>query len=189
MFNLKLKNSRAFTLIEVMLSIFLLGMIIAYLYGTLGELSKSNEVLQKREENLIKEERFINLLRRDLFEAREVYITETVSKNSLLSIRTKNSLYNSGLTNVVWFLNIEEAQLVRAESLQTITLPVSLEKEHLVHFESFYLMIDGIDKIENFKIYASSDKKSILLAIKPLLGMGMNISDKYYIRSLPIAQF
>ena len=35
--------------------------------------------LQKREENLIKEERFINLLKRP-FEAREVYITETVSK-------------------------------------------------------------------------------------------------------------
>ena len=168
-----------------MLSIFLIGLIVAYLYGTLGELKNSNDILQKRDEQIIKEERFINLLRRDLFDARSVSITETGSKNSLLQLKTKNSLYNSGLTNVLWFLNTDENLIIRAESVHAITIPVPLEKEHLIRFEPFSLTIKGIDKIGHFKIYQSKDQKNILIAIQPLTNSMISEED-FYIRSLPI---
>ncbi len=168
-----------------MLSIFLIGLIVAYLYGTLGELTKSNEILQKRDDQIVKEERFINLLRQDLFDARSVSITETGSKNSLLQLKTKNSLYNSGLTNVLWFLNTDENLIIRAESVHAITIPVPLEKEHLISLEPFTISIKGSNKIGNFKIYRSVDNKNILIAIRPLINNTMS-NDDFYIRSLPI---
>jgi len=145
-----------------MISIVLMGIIISYLYGTLGGLKHSNNLLQKRDEKLSKNEIFLNLLSRDLLESKKTSIRRTKSLNEVLELHTKNSLYNSHFVYVKWFLHLEEHSIIRAESTQTFTLPVSTEKIHFVKFDVF------VENIEEFHIYSSRDKKSVLISTKDI---------------------
>jgi len=153
---------KGFTLIEVMISVVLMGIIISYLYGTLGGLRHSNMLLEERDKGLTKNEILINLLNRDLVEAKQLKIIRTKSLNSILELRTKNSLYNSHFVYVKWFLNPESNLLIRAESTTTFKLPVLMDNLHFVRFDVF------AKDIEMFKIYKSKDKKSILVSTKDM---------------------
>lgn len=153
---------RGFTLIEVMISVVLMGIIISYLYGTLGGLRHSNSLLENRDKQLYKNEIFLNILNRDLLETKTLAIRKTKTLNSILALRTKNSIYNAHFVYVKWFLNIDKNILVRAESVKDFTLPVTMGREFAVRFDIFK------EDVEFFKIYKSHDKKSILVSTKDL---------------------
>lgn len=172
----------AFTLIEVMISIVIIGIIVSYLYGTLGDLKHSNSLLVERDEKLTDNEIFLNLIRTDILEAGKVAISTGASKNHLLHLETKNSLYNSHFAYVKWFLNLDTHQLIRAESPIDFTLPVTLEKMHFVRFDIFK------ENVDELNMYQSKDKSSILLSTKDIntskifaielgLGVGTEKSD------------
>lgn len=145
-----------------MLSIFLIGLIVSYLYGTLGELKHSNDLLFERDKQLNEDEVFLNLLRRDLLEAESSAITNGTSENSLLSIKTKNSLYNSYFAHVKWFVNSEKNLLIRAEAPIDFSIPITMDKFHKVRIESFR------ENVENLKIYLSKDGYSVLFSFKDI---------------------
>jgi len=152
---------KSFTLVEVMISIVIIGIIVSYLYGTLGNLNRSNSLLANRDKGLLKREIFLNLIRRDILEATKISIPPLkTSQNNILELETKNSIYNSHFAYVKWFLNIDTHQIIRAESIKSFSLPVNIEKIHFVRFDTFQ------DNVEEFRIYQSKDKKSILLSIK-----------------------
>jgi len=157
-----LKNRKAFTLIEVMISVVLMGIIISYLYGTLGGLRHSNQLLEERDAVLGKGEIFLNLINRDLLESKKLNIRKEKSENSVLELTTKNSLYDSHFVYVKWFLNLEENVLVRAESPKDFKLPVLMEKQYLVRFD---ILVENVDM---FKVYKSKDKKSLLISTKDI---------------------
>jgi prepilin-type N-terminal cleavage/methylation domain-containing protein len=161
---------RGFTLIEVILSIVIIGIIVSFLYGTLGGLKRSNSLLIERDIKLNKNEIFLNLFRRDLLEAKKVSINKSSSQNSILSLETKNSIYNSHYAFVKWLLNPDTNQLIRAESTREFTLPITMEKVHLVRLDIFK------EGVEEFLIYQSNDKKGILLSVKD-----MNTSEMFAI--------
>ena len=168
-------KKRSFTLIEVMISVVLMGIIISYLYGTLGGLRHSNMLLENRDKILSKDEVLLNLLNRDLLETKELKISGTKSLNYILELRTKNSLYNSNFVYVKWFLNIDSNLLIRAESTKKFKLPVLIDNLHFVKFDIF------AENIEMFKVYKSSKGKSILISTKD-----MNTSEIFAIELINI---
>ncbi len=153
---------KGFTLIEVMISIVLIGILVAYLYGVLENLRHSTSLLEKRDRKLSENEIFLSLIRKDILEASTISISNGGSRNSILSLETTNSIYNSHICHVKWFLNLDSNQLIRAESPIPFRLPVPVEKLHFVRFDIFQ------NGIEEFHILQSKDKKSLLLYSKEL---------------------
>jgi len=153
---------KGFTLVEVMISIVLMGIMFAYLYSTLGNLRKSNKILEVMDKKTQVKERFINLIYQDVLEATNLKLVTKKSLNSVLELRTKNSLYNSNFVYVKWFLNIDNNILVRAESTTDFKLPVSDEKLHFVQFD------EVLHNIDFFKCFQASRNNAILVSTKDL---------------------
>jgi prepilin-type N-terminal cleavage/methylation domain-containing protein len=155
-------SSSGFTIVEMVLAITIFGLIVSYLYGALGELRLSNSLLLERDRELNRQEQFVNLLYRDIFEAEGFQIEKTPSENMVMHLQTKNSLYNSHFVYVKWFLNAENHKLIRGESTEAFTLPVSVEKLYRVKF-------DVISKdLETFRVYKSKSGDGVLISTKDI---------------------
>jgi prepilin-type N-terminal cleavage/methylation domain-containing protein len=156
------KNRKALTLIELVLAIFLFGILITFLYSITGELRFSNSLLKERDKRFEQKELFISLLRKDLFGSEEFSIEKRNSENMVLHMRTKNSLYNSYKAYVKWYLEPETHILVRAESPETFVLPVIQDKLHLVRFDVIWR------DLENFRAYVSKANDGIIVSTKDI---------------------
>ncbi len=153
---------RGFTLIELLLALTLFGIVVSFLYGTLGELKLSNELLLKKDEQLVEREKFIEVLNRDIFEAQGFKVENRNSGNMVLHLQTKNSLYNSNFVYTKWFLNLENNILVRGESPEVFTLPVPNERLHFVRFD------EVLRDVERFQVFDSKKKDGVIISIKDL---------------------
>ncbi len=150
-------NKRAFTLVELIISIFLLGIIVVFLYSTVASLQKTNKIFQTNEQRLKKSEKILDLLYEDIFSAND--LNTTGRENSLLNLQTKNSIYNISMPYVSWFVSREKNTLLRFESV----LPFS----KLNSDNSFYYHISKVgENCEKFKVYQSKNKEYILIYIK-----------------------
>lgn len=149
---------RAFTLVEVMISIVIIGLITSYLYGTLGQVKKSNSLLYERDVKTRDRAFFLSLFNRDTLESTSSKITSSIKgESSVLHLQTKNSLYNSHYVYVKWFLHEDLKTVIRAESVKDFQLPVKEERLHWVRFDT------ALENIEVFRIFESSKRDGLLL--------------------------
>jgi RecA-family ATPase len=139
------------------MSILLLGIILTFLYTTISENRMSNQNLAERERKINKEKKFVDLFHRDLIEAISVRHTLTKNRNSIIEIKTKNSLYDSPLVYVKWFLYEDFEKVIRAESVSNIKFPVKRE-------ELFKVRLDEVlNGIRVFRAYSKNKDKNKLL--------------------------
>jgi prepilin-type N-terminal cleavage/methylation domain-containing protein len=155
-------SKNGLTLVELVLAIFLFGILTTFLYSIAGELRFSNSLLQERDKRFNERNQFIEILRKDLFGAEEFSIEKRNSENMVLHMRTTNSLYNSYLAYVKWFLHPETHTLVRAESSSVFVLPVLADKLHLVRFDPIW------KNLENFRAYLSKQNDGIIVSTKDI---------------------
>ena len=150
-------NKRAFTLVELIISITLLGIIVIFLYSSTTALQKSNKIFYENEKKLEVGEDILNMLYKDIFQSNELNIS---GKNSvLLNLKTKNSLFNISMPYVSWFVSKDENTLLRFESIYPFS--------KMNNQNSYYYHISVVAKeCEKFQIYQSKNKKYILIYIK-----------------------
>jgi prepilin-type N-terminal cleavage/methylation domain-containing protein len=148
---------KAFTLIELLISIFLLGLIVNFLYTAIGNLQKTNMLFSEKSKALHKDQKLLDLLYDDIFFAKELKITG--SKNSFLDLRTANSLFDIEEPYVSWLIGKENNTLLRFES----TLPFS---KMTSDNNKMYHISNAGKECERFHIYKSKDKNNILINIK-----------------------
>ncbi len=143
-------SRRAFTLIELMVSIALTVIVVLFLYKALATQEISNKVLAKNASTLHQTDQIFNLLYRDFLESNETKIAATFNKDyNILYLATKNSLHDIPFVYVLYYVNAKNNTLVRLESAYPIKLPVDLE-------EIKYIFADVlIDKITKFRIFQS----------------------------------
>ena len=147
----------AFTLIELVLSIFLLGIIVYFLYGAVASLQKSNTIFAERSRSAFYDQKVLSMLQKDLFFATQLSIGG--HENSIVQMQTNNSLYDIDAPYVTWLLKPDLKKLVRFES----TLPFA----RMDAKNSPYYHMSIIPKTcELFKIYQSRKKEHILIYIK-----------------------
>jgi prepilin-type N-terminal cleavage/methylation domain-containing protein len=138
---------KAFTLIEVIISIFIFSLIMIFLYKSISSLRLNNKNLKKttlKSKNLSKT---ITLLKSDIILSRSIDLK--LLKKDILKMDTLNSIYDIAKPKVTWKILKQSKSLVRVEEINGIK----------------YLS-DTTLKCEKFKIYFSKKEHKILIYIK-----------------------
>ncbi len=150
---------RAFTLIELVLSIFLLGIIVYFLYSAVANLQKSNKLFFKKSQSAFFDQRLLSMIQKDLFFATKISISGTSRENSFVDMQTANSLFDIDYPYVTWFIKPDLKKLVRFES----TLPFSKMN---AQNSAWYHMSIIPKECEIFKVYQSKKKAHLLIYIQ-----------------------
>ena len=107
---------KAFTLIELMISVVLLSLIVTFLYHALAQLQNSNAQFIKSTQNNTMTENSVKLLYNDFFNAISIQWLEKNSDKDVLILQTSNSLHNMTFPYVIYRIYKDEQTLRRIES-------------------------------------------------------------------------
>ena len=120
------KGTKAFTLIEMLVSVALLGLVLAGLYSMLDRQRRSNADIVGYLENSSAKNLVASVLYRDLlYSDGNISIVEGEFDRVCIGA-TKNSLYGLGEAEVCWLVEKDGTTLVRLEG-NAYTLPLSHE--------------------------------------------------------------
>ena len=151
-------QKRAFTLIEMIISIIILSLIVMFLYAGLNSLEKSSTFLQ----NFTKEDRLNSRVKKlfilDILQSQDINITRVNKKIDTISFISNNSLHNTPLSKITYAVNSNK-ELVRLEG-QNYKLPLKQEQIYSINFDII------LRDIEYFRIYQNQKNSTILFVIK-----------------------
>ncbi len=150
-------KQRAFTLIELVLSIFLLGIIVYFLYSATGSLQKSNTIFARESRSAFYNQKVLLMLQKDLFFASKIQLQG--HENTLINLQTNNSLFDIDAPYVTWMLKPDLKKVVRFES----TLPFT--KMNARNSPLYHMSIIP-KRCEKFRVYQSKRRKNIFIYIQ-----------------------
>ncbi len=150
-------NKKAFTLIELIISIILLSIIVMFLYATVSNLERTNKIFAANEKALQEREKVITVLYDDIFTANT--LTLKGHDDTLVSMQTKNSLFDIQEPYVTWLVSKEKNTLLRFESI------FPFEKMNSDNASYYHISKIG-ENCELFKVFQSKKKENILLYIQ-----------------------
>jgi prepilin-type N-terminal cleavage/methylation domain-containing protein len=156
-----MRKNRAFTLLEVIISVALLGIIFAYLYSTLEGLRKSTSFYKEKLDSFESEQKIVEVLYKDitLSSTKAQFLEKDTKDFTILKLKTKNSLYNIDNPTVIWYID-KDKTLKRLESSKDVTIPISFD-------DIPYSFVDSTkENIEYFRVFFSKENNSILLYLK-----------------------
>jgi len=169
------QTRKAFTLIEVLISITLLSLVLMALYKSVDILRESNKHLFKHLEKSNRSLKCSRTLYMDLMFADNNISISTEEKFHRLTIEnTTYSLYGLGNVKVTWLVTKEDNSLLRVEGGK-YSIPLRGEEQ---------VEIDLVAKdIEMFKVYKSK-KKDKILAIIQVKGQD---AETFMVQNIPLA--
>ncbi len=151
-------NRKAFTLIEILISIVLLAIIILFLYKALNIAEYSNKFFGHKLEKYENKVNLKKILFLDIVHsiAKENKILEDRRKNSVFLLKTSSSYHNSFCTNITYLVS-KENNLLRIES----KVVFNKDKLNDDFFENSF--VDTIvNDIEKFKIIIKNTKEYVI---------------------------
>ena len=152
-----MKNRKAFTLIEVLISIALLGMMIVPLFSVVDLMRNSNEKLLHALEKSKQVSKASKTLYMDILSSDGELSIKKDEFTRLCMEETKNSLYNLPVAKVCWLVLKQKNTLVRIEG-NAYKLP--LKAEDRIEADS---VMTGL---ELFDVYQEKDKVIVLIKQK-----------------------
>ncbi len=150
---------RGFTLVELLVSIALFGLIAVLLFGTIDELRKQQGFYKEKEGVVVRKNRIVSLLRTDFDRSQSLTVTDSSTKEfTAVSVNGSNrSLYGIDRPTVLWVVLKNNNTLVRLESAYPILLPLNPESLYLIHRD-----VVG-EECELFRVYDSPKRRLIYL--------------------------
>jgi len=165
---------KAFTLIELMISIAILSIIMIFLYKSYAELNLSNKIYTKKLEEIKKIELIKKVIYLDfsLSKYKDVNITHQDKIEDTVFFQTTHSIHNRINPYVAYI--VKDKKLYRLESLKPIVeYPLVADSEFISDF---------LGEVKSFRVYSATDptkakylveidfeiENDILLKIKPL---------------------
>jgi len=151
-----------FTLIELVVSIALFGLITVFLFGVIDELRKQQTFFQQKEVVIEKKNQIVSLLRTDFDRAQSVTVSPSMSKDfDSISITGSNrSLYGIDRPYVKWVVLKSDNTLVRLESSSLITIPIAPEALYSIHSDRV------AKQCELFRMYDSPKHRMLYLKVQ-----------------------
>lgn len=153
----------AFTLIELIVSIILIGLIVVFLYSALAGSRKTKHSLERYSTAEQNRSKLYELLYRDLIESTEITpMTTRDERFTIMKLRTANSLYDIAMPYVTYYVHSQQKALIRLESAREIELPIPYDDKWFVYADWL------VPKVNDFNVYtaqlttttASSDANS-----------------------------
>jgi len=144
----------AFTLVEVLISIALLGIILPALYQSVDLLRDSNSHLFEYLEKAKKSTQATDTLYLDIVSSDGNISIQKDEYSRVCIEQTKNSLYALSVAKVCWLVLKKDKTLVRVEG-NSYTLPLGLEERVEVN--------PVMKNVEIFDVYYEKDKILVLL--------------------------
>jgi len=158
-------NRKAFTLIELMISIALTVIVVFFLYKALSNQERASEVLGSHAYSLFLKEKLYKLLFLDLSQAQEVKVEPLFNKDyRLLILKTTNSLHQIPLPYVAYFVHERNKTLVRLESAYPIKFPLDFEKVKLTFADP---LVSDVKKFVILNLAQSKQKRELLPGERP----------------------
>ena len=156
--NRELSAKKAFTLIEVLISITLLSLVLMSLYRSSDILRKSNKHLYEHLQKSTKSIKGNMVLYMDLLQSdSNITINDKNKFHEITMENTSNSLYGQIKAKVSWLVSKKDNTLLRIEG-NNYQLPLKQDS---------YVEIDPIvQKVELFKIYKNKKSNKILILLK-----------------------
>lgn len=150
---------KAFTLLEVTISITLFMILVLFLYKALDQTKHTNDIFEKKKE-VVKEANSINkILLEDIAEIKSpIKIVFDDDKNSIVRFKSNNTYHNGFLNNITYLIS-SNSKLVRIESSDEFKMQNSL----LDFYENAYIDI-LLEDIEFFEV--KDTKNEVLFIIK-----------------------
>lgn len=147
---------KAFTLIELMISIMILTILMLFLYKSYAALNKSNSLLLEEVQKISKVELLKEVVYKDFSVARSAETNATVvtilnqSKiEDVVFLQTSNSIHKRINPYVAYI--VKDSSLYRLESLKPF-------KEYPLVADSEFFA-DELGKVKSFRVYKSKDTK------------------------------
>ena len=143
---------KSFTLIEVLLSIVILSILMLGISNVIKQLNFTQKFLKNNYQKNIVINRTIKLLYYDILCSNKVIIKQQ-NGNTILLLKTSNSLYKIVQPYVIWYLSLKNSSLIRVETPKN---PIQKSSKFFV-LNSFY--VDKfLDDVSIFEIYRNKDK-------------------------------
>lgn len=152
---------KAFTLLELLISITIFLILIVFLYKTIDQTKHSNNLFSKKEERLKELNHLHNIFLEDIAEASSVNILLDKNKNSIVKIVTNNTYHNSYFNNVTYLINSTE-KFIRIESLEAFN---ENELINEAFFDNSYIDV-LIEDIEYFEAQSSGSNYNFFIKQK-----------------------
>lgn len=109
---------KAFTLLELIISITLFMIIVVFLYKTLDQTKYSNNLFFNKQEVLKQSNHLHNIFLEDIAEASSITINYDKNKNAIVKIVTDNSYHNAFFNHITYIVGTTN-KLVRIESMKS----------------------------------------------------------------------
>jgi len=150
-------NNKAFTLIEMVISITIMSLMVLLLYSGLDSVNKSSLLLSKK--NKIEESKFSikKLLFLDFIQAQDINITKQNKQFDIIKIKTKNSLYGISSPNVGYI--VLNNNLIRIEG---IDYAMPIKDDFIYQVKADIILKD----IQSFKLYRNKTQDKLLVSLK-----------------------
>lgn len=136
---------KAFTLVELMISIILLSIIVTFLYQAVAQLQHSNQRLLVRADEVDRREDVLKILYNDFINASSLSWRDKLTQTDKIVLKTSNSFYDMSMPYVHYRVSPDEKSLRRIESPTE-----ALDTERNIF--RFDTVLQGV---ESFKVYES----------------------------------
>ena len=141
---------RAFSLVELMISIVILSILMLFLYQSYSGLNKSNRLLGEQVDTIEKISKIKRVLYLDVMLAKSVKILSQDNEEDVLFLLTRNSVHDRINPYVAYVL--KEQTLYRLESLKEfVEYPLAADSEFVA---------DMLGAVDSFRVYPSKETKS-----------------------------
>lgn len=139
---------KAFTILEVVISITIFMILILFLYKVLDQTKYSNILISQKEKELEVSNRLHDILLEDIAESKQITIDMTKEKNSLVKIETTNTYHNPYYKHVTYVIG-DTFKLLRIESLNAFSTGENVNMD--LFFENAFIDVLAND-VELFEV-------------------------------------
>jgi prepilin-type N-terminal cleavage/methylation domain-containing protein len=149
---------KGFTLVEVLVSIAILGILFTFLSKTINSTKKLNKPYIQKATQINSESKIFKILIKDFSQVIGAASIIYGKKYDIVRLRTKNSIHNIIYPFVTYYVSKKDLALIRTESLTKY----DLYKKEDIYKEYIYGDILTI-KTKSFKVFFQKDFFNILL--------------------------